>query len=157
MEITYRKAKINDVEDIHQLITYYAAKNHMLARSRSALYEGIREFIVAEDQGKLIAVGALHITWKDLAEIRALAVHPDYIKKGIGKHLLALFLKEARELKIRRVFSLTYKPEFFIKSGFRIVSKDDLPQKVWAECVNCPLFPNCEEIAVIIELNLNGG
>jgi amino-acid N-acetyltransferase len=153
MEITYRKAKINDVENMHQLISYYANNNHMLARSRSSLYEGIREFTVAEHHGKFIASGSLHITWEDLAEIRALAVHPDYIKKGIGRNLVELFLKEAQELEIKRVFSLTYKPEFFVKCGFKIVAKEDLPQKVWKECVNCPLFPNCEETAVIIELN----
>lgn len=153
MEITYRKARISDVENMHQLISYYAQKNHMLPRSRSSLYEGIREFTVAEHQGKFIAVGSLHIIWEDLAEIRAFAVHPDYVKKGIGQNLVKLFLKEARELEIRRVFALTYKPEFFSKCGFKIVAKEDLPQKVWTECVNCPLFPNCEETAVIINLN----
>lgn len=153
MQINYRKAKISDVENIHQLISHYASKNYMLARSRSSLYEGIREFTVAEHHDRFVATGSLHITWQDLAEIRALAVHPDYIKKGIGKTLVELFLEEARQLEIKQVFALTYKPEFFVKCGFKVVAKEDLPHKVWKECVNCPLFPNCEETAVMIRLD----
>ena len=152
MDIRYRKAKISDVEDIHKLITYYASKNLMLARSRSSLYEGIREFTVAEHDNKIAGTGSLHIIWADLAEIRALAVDENYIKKGIGKKLVELFLQEAKELGIARVFTLTYQPGFFERCGFKYISKDELPQKVWSECINCPQFPNCDEQAMIINL-----
>ncbi|WP_031516012.1 N-acetyltransferase [Desulfofalx alkaliphila] len=148
----YRKAKISDVESIHRLVSLYAAENLMLARSRSSLYEGIREITVAEHRGKVVGCGSLHIIWEDLAEIRALAVAPDYVKRGIGRRLVNLFLQEARELELKRVFALTYQPEFFRRCGFQPIAKEDLPQKVWKECVNCPLFPNCNENAVIIEL-----
>lgn len=124
----------------------------MLARARTTLYEGIREFSVVEVEGKVAAVGSLHVLWNDLAEIRALAVAPAYIRKGLGKALVETFLQEARELELPRVFALTYTPEFFAKCGFRLIDKEDLPQKVWKECVNCPQFPNCEESAVILEL-----
>lgn len=147
-----RKAKISDVEEIHQLISHYAAEGQMLARARTTLYEGIREFSVVEVEGKVAAVGSLHVLWNDLAEIRALAVAPAYIRKGLGKALVETFLQEARELELPRVFALTYTPEFFAKCGFRLIDKEDLPQKVWKECVNCPQFPNCEESAVILEL-----
>jgi len=149
-----RKAKISDVEDIHSLISHYAAEGQMLARARAALYEGIREFSVVEMDGKLVAVGSLHVLWSDLAEIRALAVAPEYTGHGLGRALVNTFLEEARELELPRVFALTYKPEFFIKCGFHLIEKEDLPQKVWMECVNCPQFPNCEENAVIIDLSL---
>jgi len=152
LDIKYRKAKISDVEDIHKLITYYANKNLMLARSRSSLYEGIREFIIAEHNNKVVATGSLHIIWADLAEIRALAVDKDYIKKGIGRKLVELFLQEARELGIARIFTLTYQPAFFERCGFKHISKDELPQKVWSECINCPQFPNCDEQAMVINL-----
>ncbi len=147
-----RKAKITDVEPIHALITYYADKGLMLPRSRNMLYENLREFTVVEDQGHVIAAGSLHITWKDLAEIRAMAVAPEHAKKGIGRALVGKFIDEARELEAPRLFALTYQDGFFAKCGFRIVEKDSLPQKVWKECVNCPKFPNCEEIAMIIDL-----
>ena len=147
-----RKAKISDVESIHTLITYYAEQDLMLARSRNMLYENLREFTIAEDQGRVVAAGSLHITWQDLAEIRAMAVTPDYMKKGIGRRLVSKFIEEARELEIPRIFALTYQDGFFAKCGFSVIDKDSLPQKVWKECVNCPKFPNCEEIAMIIEI-----
>jgi amino-acid N-acetyltransferase len=118
------------------------------------LYESLREFTVAVDQDKVIGVGSLHIIWEDLAEIRALAVAPDYANKGIGRGLVCNFIKEARELAIPRVFALTYQDGFFEKCGFKVIEKDSLPTKVWKECVNCPKFPNCEEIAVIIDTGI---
>jgi amino-acid N-acetyltransferase len=147
----YRKAKITDVEPIHALITYYADRGLMLARPRTLLYESLREFTVAVDQDRVVGVGSLHIIWEDLAEIRALAVAPEYAGIGVGRGLVKNFINEARELAIPRVFALTYQQGFFEKSGFKVIEKDDLPQKVWKECVNCPKFPNCEEIAVIID------
>lgn len=147
----YRKAKITDVEPIHALITYYADRGLMLARPRTLLYESLREFTVAVDQDRVVGVGSLHIIWEDLAEIRALAVAPEYAGKGVGRGLVKNFINEARELAIPRVFALTYQDGFFEKCGFKVVDKDSLPQKVWKECVNCPKFPNCEEIAVIID------
>ncbi|MDD3653529.1 MAG: N-acetyltransferase [Desulfotomaculaceae bacterium] len=150
----YRKAIITDVEPIHALITYYADRGLMLARPRFMLYESLREISIAEDQGLLTGAGALSIVWEDLAEIRALAIAPQYTGQGIGSRLVNMFIDEARELAIPRVFVLTYQQGFFEKHGFKVVSKETLPQKVWRECVNCPKFPNCEEIAMIIDTKL---
>ncbi|MHB8156324.1 MAG: N-acetyltransferase [Desulfocucumaceae bacterium] len=147
-----RKARMCDIEKVHQLITHYADSGLMLARSRSMLYEGIREILVVEEQGQLVGTGMLHIIWEDLAEIRSIAVHPDFQKSGIGRRLVDAFLAEAHELKIPRVFALTYQAGFFIKCNFRIVPKETLSQKVWKECINCPKFPNCDEEAVIKDL-----
>ncbi|RKO67075.1 N-acetyltransferase [Desulfofundulus salinus] len=147
-----RKARITDMESVHRLINYYADQGLMLARPRSALYEAVREFTVAEEKGQIVGAGSLHIIWEDLAEIRALAVDPRYTCRGIGRRLVQSFLEEARELGLPRVFALTYQSGFFIKCGFQPIPKEKLPQKVWKECINCPKFPNCEEEAVIIEL-----
>lgn len=142
-----------DVEEVHRLITYYADKGLMLARSRSMLYEGIREITVAEEKGMLVGTGMLHVIWEDLAEIRSIAVHEEYQKSGIGRKLVDAFLSEARELKIPRVFALTYQPGFFERCNFRRVPKESLSQKVWKECINCPKFPNCDEEAVVMDLS----
>lgn len=150
----YRKARISDVESIHALITHYADAGLMLARSRAMLYEFIRDFTVGEADGKVIAAGALHILWEDLAEVRALAVAPDYTGKGIGRGLVGTFVEEARELDIPKVFSLTYQPDFFCKCGFSHVSKEILPHKVWKECIDCPKFPNCDESAVLLQVEM---
>lgn len=154
MLMIYRKARISDVESIHALITHYAGEGLMLARSRAMLYEFIRDFTVAEENGVVIGAGALHILWEDLAEVRALAVHPEFTKKGVGRAMIHTFVKEAWELGIPKVFALTYQQGFFEKCGFNIVSKDVLPHKVWKECIECPKFPNCDELAVLIEINM---
>lgn len=147
-----RKARINDVKEIHNLVNHFAQKGEMLPRSQSELYENIRDFFVVEDEGKVIGCCALHILWDNLAEVKSLAVDSSYQGKGIGRLLVNTCLDEARELGIRKVFALTFKPGFFEKLGFKLVDKDDLPRKVWGECIKCPLFPDCKEEAVILEL-----
>jgi len=151
--VRLRKARITDVEAIHALISHYANKGLMLARPRALLYESIREFCVAEEKGQVVGVGGLHIIWADLAEIRALAVAENMCGRGIGRRLVAALLDEARELHIPRVFTLTFQPGFFEKCGFRRVPKEEMPQKVWRECMNCPHFPNCKEESLIIDLD----
>jgi len=135
-----------------KFITHYAEKDLMLGRSRSSLYECIREFMVAELDGRVVGVGSLHVIWEDLAEIRALAVDENSQKRGIGRGLVEAFLAEAVDLEIPRVFALTYQAPFFARCNFTIIPKENLPHKVWKECINCPKFPNCEEVAVIKDL-----
>ena len=148
MKMIIRKASLNDVEAMHQLVNNYAETGVMLSRPRSMLYEYIRDFAVAEIDGEIVGTGALHIMWIDLAEIRALAVRDDYAGQGVGRALVEYFVEEAIKLRIPKVFALTYQPGFFGKMGFSVVEKESLPQKVWKECINCPKFPNCDEICV---------
>lgn len=145
-----REARLTDVEDMHHLVNNYAEKGLMLSRPRSMLYEYIREFAIAEIDGEIVGTGALHIMWADLAEIRAVAVKEGFTKKGVGRKLVEYFLAEARQLGIPRVFTLTYQPEFFEKMGLVVVDKNNMPQKVWKECINCPKFPNCDEVCLEI-------
>jgi amino-acid N-acetyltransferase len=143
-----RKARIADVENMMSLINSNAELGLMLPRSRNMLYENIREFMLAEEDEQLVGVASLHILWSDLAEIRALAVSNDYKRMGIGTKIVRALEEEARELGCSRLFALTYQPEFFKFCGYEEVSKDQMPQKVWTECINCIKFPNCDEIAV---------
>lgn len=151
----FRKALIKDAENIHRLINSYANQGLMLARSRNMVYESIREFtIVEDDNGGFLGMGGLHIIWEDLAEVRALALEPKSVGQGIGKALVEALVEEARHLGIGRIFSLTYQKEFFERCGFRLISKDEMPSKVWKECINCPKFPNCDELAMVRDLEL---
>lgn len=145
----YRKATFRDVEAIQQVINQYADKGQMLARSRNMIYETLRDFVVAEQDGRIIGVGALHLVWDELAEIRALAIEPDYVGKGIGRHIVELLAEEAVKLGVKTLFTLTYQPKFFESIGFHEVPKETLSHKVWKECINCPKFPNCDEIAMV--------
>jgi len=124
----------------------------MLPRSLSELYETLRDFVICENNGHICGVCALHIMWEDLAEIRSLAVEIKYQKKGIGKNLVKYCLKDARKLGIKRIFALTYHPDFFKKLGFKDIDKSELPQKIWGDCIRCPKFPGCDEHAVIKHL-----
>ncbi|MDR2676550.1 MAG: N-acetyltransferase [Endomicrobium sp.] len=147
-----RPARISDVKEIHSLIEYYANNKEMLHRSLSSIYENIQEFIILESKNKVLACGALHVSWEDLAEIKSLAVCEEYKKQGFGKRIVETLQNNAKILGINRVFSLSFKPEFFIKLGYKVISKESLPRKVWTECVNCYLFPDCGEVPLLIYL-----
>ncbi|MBA7518293.1 Amino-acid acetyltransferase [subsurface metagenome] len=146
------KARVSDVPQMHKLINSFADKGEMLARSLSEIYENIRDYFVVRQGERVIACGALHISWSDLAEIKSLAVTEDSQRKGIGARMMAACLREAKELGIPTIFCLTYKPAFFEKFGFSQVDKAELPRKVWGECYRCPKFPNCDEVALIYHL-----
>ncbi len=147
-----RKAQMSDVNHIHKLLIEYASKGDMLSRSLSELYESLRDFNVYEEDGQLIGAAALHILWSDLAEVRSVAVAEGYGRKGLGEKLVQACIAEARELGLKRVFCLTYKPDFFAKLGFRLVDKSELPHKVWSDCIKCVKFPDCDENAMILDL-----
>lgn len=149
-----RKAQIGDVKEIQKLLILYANKGEMLSRSLSELYEALRDFYVEVDQdGRILGTAALQIVWEDLAEVRSVAVAENAGRKGIGTALVSACIDEARQLGLKRVFCLTYKPEFFSKLGFVTVDKSTLPHKVWGDCIKCPKFPDCDEIAMSLDLS----
>ena len=147
-----RKANIFDVKAIQALVNHYADAGQMLPRTLNELYEDLRDFHVFEENGSLVGVCALHVSWDGLAEIRSLAVRPDRIKSGIGTELVRQCLAEAVQLKADRVFVLTYQEGFFKKLGFTDVDKKELPHKIWTDCLNCVKFPDCDESAPIIRV-----
>lgn len=143
-----RKAKQSDVPEIHALINYFAERERMLFRSQANLFEHVRDFVVYEQDGKIVGCCALAVMWKDLAEVKSLAVDKNMHGKGVGRQMVEFLFKEAKELGLKMVFSLTLEPEFFTKLGFDIIDKNKLPMKVWSECVACPKQDNCDEIAM---------
>ncbi|WP_303720808.1 N-acetyltransferase [Malonomonas rubra] len=147
-----RPARIQDARAIHQLLLEYANTGQLLGRSLADIYENIREFYVYEEGGMVLGVGALVICWEDLAEIRSLAVAKGQSGKGIGRKIVDTCLKEALELGLKRVFALTYQPDFFKKLGFSDIEKSELPQKIWGACLKCVKFPDCDEYALAIDL-----
>ncbi len=135
---------------IQDLIRTFAERKLMIRRSLGELYESIREFLVAVDgEGKIIGCAALHVFWEDLAELKCLAVSESAHGQGVGRTLVEACWSAATELEIKTVFTLTYVPGFFEKCDYRVIDKADLPHKIWNECVRCPLFPSCNEVALI--------
>jgi amino-acid N-acetyltransferase len=153
--IRLRKASIQDVSAIHGLLMSNSQKGLLLPRSYNDLYSHLRDFLVLENTGENRVIGccALGITWKNLAEIRSLVVGESVRRQGWGRRLVEASLSEALTLGIYRVFTLTYQVPFFTENGFQEVDKEQLPQKVWAECLHCPKYPDCcDEVAMLHEL-----
>ncbi len=146
-----RKARIKDAQAIHKLINGFAKRDLMMPRSLNEIFENIRDLWVAvSPRENVIGCVALHIVgWDNLAEIKSLAVDRAWQRKGVGTLLVQVCLEEAADLKVAQVFALSYRPRFFKNLGFKVIAKSNLPHKVWAECCNCPKFPNCGEVALI--------
>ena len=150
-----RKARMEDVKEIHKLIENFAKQGEMLPRSLVEIYEYLRDYFVfqEEDGFPIYGVCALHFCWENMAEIRSLAVREEQQGKGIGSRLVESCITEAKNYGIAKLFCLTYKPEFFSHFGFTVVEKTILPQKIWGDCIKCPEFPDCGEIALMRELS----
>lgn len=152
MNLSVRKARMNDIRAIHSLLLTSAADGLLLPRSLTELYGHLRDFYVAEHEGNIIGCGALSIIWENMAEVRSLAVEPSIRRKGCGRLLVKECIEETRALGIHRLFALTYQVPFFEALGFSVVEKDVLPQKVWMDCIHCPKFPDCDETAVLLTI-----
>ena len=147
------KAAIGDVRAIHELVSRYAKRGEMLPRTMGEVYENLRDFFVNRDGDQFLGCVALHLLWTDLAEVKSLAVPEEHQSKGLGSLLVRACIDEARQLGIDRVFALTYRPTFFERMAFRQAEIMTLPLKVWGECYRCPKFGNCNEIALVLDLN----
>jgi len=147
--ISVEKARIGDAPQIQQLISYFADRGEMLARSLGETYDNIRDFFVVREGERVIGCAALHVSWADLAEVKSVAVAEESQQRGVGTQLVKACLKEAGEFGIPKVFCLTYRSSFFEQFGFSQVDKMELPRKIWTECYLCPKFPDCDEIALI--------
>lgn len=165
-QIVIQKAQVRDVEEILGLVNSFAASNLMLPRGPQYLYENIRDFIIADDRNipiysltetrevlhLIVACGSLHVLWEDIAEIRALAIHPDYQQMGLGSKLIEHMMEEAKQLGIRRLYTFTLTEDFFKTLGFKLQNREELPPKVWGECSRCPKYFQCDEVGMVLEL-----
>ena len=152
-----RKAGLKDVRPIYRLIRHWAQKDYLLGRSLSDICDNLRDFFVSERDGEVLGCGALHITWLDLAEIRSVAVAEEHLRRGVGGALVETCIGEARALEVPRLFTLTYMPEFFERFGFKRMPKEAFPHKIWTVCINCPHYPDCDEVVMALDLDAGAG
>lgn len=153
MIMNARTAKVTDVEMIYSLISCYAEQEQMLFRSMSDIYENLQSFhVVQDDRGNILGCCSLQIIWKDLAEIKSVAVNQAHKGSGVGKALINCAIQRAAQAGVSRVFALTLVPEFFVKLGFTRVERQSLPMKVWKDCAKCSKQDACDEIALVYEL-----
>lgn len=149
MSSLIRHADVRDVPALGKIINNCAEYGQMLHRSLEYLYENVRDFHVATDGSAIVGVCGLKVVWANLAEVYALAVAPQQRGKGLGLRLVESCCDEARNLGIARLMTLTYEQLFFSKLGFEILDRQQLPLKVWNECVGCSKNQNCDEIAML--------
>ncbi len=152
MSLAVRKAGMRDIPNVLRLINEYAAAGIMLARTEFEMSENIRDFTVAYAGQELAGCAALHFYTPTSAEVRSLAVDPKLKLSGVGRALVNALEEEARLNDLASIFAFTYVPVFFGKLGFSEVERGELPLKVWKDCLRCPKFDNCDEIAVIKHL-----
>jgi amino-acid N-acetyltransferase len=153
--IQTRKARLADARAIYDLVNYYADREEMLHRTIPEICQNIRDYVVAEEGGEVVACCGLQVNVDALAEVKSLAVREDRQGLGLGSALVERCLLEAVDLGVPRVFALTYRPAFFERLGFHQAPKSTLPRKVWGECIRCPRFPDCGEIAVMKDLGVD--
>ncbi len=158
--VNVRKARISDVRKILGLINGFAASNLMLPRGPQYVYENIRDFVVAvspeagddRTEERIVACGSLHVLWEDMAEIRSMAIQPQFQNHGLGREIVAFMREEAQQLGVKRLFTFTLTEAFFTALGFERKDKEELSPKVWGECSRCPKYFQCDEVGMILRI-----
>ncbi len=149
--VEVRKARLADMEQVFELVNQYANEGLMLPRTKESLILNLQSIFVADEKGEILGIASLAILGHDLAEIRSLGVKEKAKGRGIGKMLVERVVEETKQIGIPKLISLTYQVAFFKKCGFDIIQKTEMPQKVWTDCIHCPKFTNCDEIAMAIQ------
>ena len=150
--IALRRATLEDVPGIARIMAEFVAQGVLLPRPVGELYQCIREFVIAERDGEVVACAALRVLWDDVGEVRTLAVRPDQHGRGLGGALVQCLVADARAMNLPRVIALTREVPFFERCGFVVVPRESLPRKVWTDCVRCPKRHACDEVAVTLDL-----
>ena len=150
-----RKARIGDVKTINRMINISAGKGEVLPRALMDIYGSLRDFFVYVDEETVTIAGicAMNIIWENLAEVRSLYVEEGYRNRGIGRNLVEACISEAITLQLYRIFTLTYRKDFFVHLGFKEVERSSLSEKIFSDCFRCSKYPDyCDEVAMVIDL-----
>ena len=153
MDIRFYKPTVADITKMQDIVREEVDKGKILLRTADEMATTIRSYTVVEVDGKMAGFTATHIHSPRLAEVRSLVVGKDFRGLKLGKQLVESCIKEAKEYGIEQLLSLTYEQGFFESCGFRVISKEEIPEhKIWADCIRCKHFPICDEVAMVIDL-----
>ena len=145
-----RKANVQDVPDVTALIN---RDQTILPRSQHYVFDNLRDFVVAEEDGQIVGCASLHVLWENIAEIRAMTVASQKQGNGLYRELVDRLLEDGKAVGVPQVVALTQNPQLLIDFGFRMVGRNDVPQIVWKECISCVHFPDCQEKPVLFDLD----
>ena len=150
-QLNVRKAQEADIPEIHTLLEHYADQGIILRRSREDILKNLDNFFVATVDGHIRGCSAIRDFGNDLLEVRSLVVTPEFQGQGLGRAIVGAIVEAVREARPKwRIFTLTGRPEFFAKQGFRTVAREMFPEKIWSDCRNCPKNNCCDEVAMIL-------
>lgn len=149
-----RKARVQEVPKIYRLLAECSGQWNILPRSLYELYSFVRDFFVYQEDGTgdIQGIAALHVFWENLGEIRSVMVTPDHQGQGIGTELVKSCIEEARTLGLKEIIVLTDRVDFFKRLGFTEFPREKLHPRIWADCVKCLKFPDCDEVPMVLEL-----
>ena len=151
-EPSLRQASVKDVPAILSLIDLGVSQGVNLPRSQHYVFQNLRDFVVAEPEECIVGCASLHVLWKELAELRAVAMIPDEAAHGLLRRMVDYLAADGRRLGVTQVLAFAFNPEAYVALGFKEVAKETLPQIAWRECMTCVYFPDCQESAVILNL-----
>jgi amino-acid N-acetyltransferase len=150
VKMKFKKASLRNIQEMQNLVLPEVESGVILARNDDEIATNIRSYTLAYIDDELVGFCALHIHTASLAEIRSLIVKESARGKKVGENLVKHSLKEAKELSLNKVLSLTYKQSFFERLGFVEIPKESIPEhKIWADCIKCKHFPVCNEVSLI--------
>jgi amino-acid N-acetyltransferase len=152
MEIAIRPAVEADIEGILQIVNGYAEQNLMLPRTREQIQRVLGRFLAAEHEGRVVGCGSNVELTPRLTELRSLAVAPDFRSTGLGRRLVEALVAQAQADGYHQICALTLNEGFFNRCGFQTVDRWAISPKIWHECIYCPKFDACDEIAVLLNL-----
>ena len=153
MDIRFYKPTVADITKMQDIVKEEVQSGKILLRTEDEMATTIRSYTVVEVDGKMAGFTATHIHSPRLAEVRSLVVAKEFRGLKLGRKLVDACIKEAKEYAIKQLLSLTYEQGFFESCGFRVISKEEIPEhKIWADCIRCKHFPICDEIAMVIDL-----
>ena len=152
--IRVHKARLQDAQDIYDLVNSLSDDGTLLRRSYAELCENIRDFTVViratpEGDSTFLGCGALHLYGPHLAEVRSIVVKPEFRGLGAGDELIEALIAEAEEHKVLTVCLFTRIPDYFEHLGFRIADRTDMPDKIYKDCQTCPRLYACDEVAMV--------
>jgi len=151
-EVLIREAQPGEAVDIHALIEARGLEGHLLARDLPEVTLHATRFLVATADDRIVACGELAPLSPSLAEIRSLVVAARYQGLGIGRRLTSELRRKARLDGFSRICAFAHQPAYFARMGFSIVPHGWLPEKIGLDCVTCPLFRHCGQVAMLDDL-----
>ncbi len=147
-----RPARPEDIPTLYALVSEYARRGWLLPRSAEEIAATLPDWMVAEVEGRIVGCGSLVWMSPTLVEIRSLAVEEAYQGNGVGGAIVQALVERARSAGAHTVFALTRAVPFFERIGFTVTERDRFPEKVWRDCIYCPLRERCDEVAVVLRM-----